>query len=92
MKLIEVTTKDGIQVYVNVDQIAFVMRQPMESVYVIATPGARTPVDGLVSPYDDVVEQLGDQFVAFEVPEGTTAYVNPKYVMVTMSPELGTTG
>lgn len=92
MKLIEITTKDGSQIHVSVDQIAFVMRQPLETVYLVAMPGARTPVDGLVTPYDELVEQLSDEFVAFEVPEGTTAYVNPKHVMITMSPELGTTG
>jgi uncharacterized protein YlzI (FlbEa/FlbD family) len=91
MKLIEVTTKDGTKVHINADRIAFVMRQPMESVYVIAMPGARTPIDGNATPYDELIKQLGDKFVAFDVPEGTVAYVNPEYVMITMSPELGTT-
>jgi hypothetical protein len=92
MKLIEVTTKGGAQINVNVDRIAFVLRQPLEPVYVVAMLGARTPVDGNVTPYDELVEQLGDKFVAFDTPEGTLAYVNPEYVMITMSPELGTTG
>jgi hypothetical protein len=92
MKLIEVTTQDGAQISVNVDRIAFVARQPMEPIYTVAMPGARTPVDGNATPYDELVEQLGDKFVAFDLPEGTVAYVNPEYVMITMSPELGTTG
>jgi hypothetical protein len=92
MKLIEVTTRGGAQININVDRIAFVTRQPMESVYLVALPGARTPIDGLVTPYDELVEQLGDKFVTFDTPEGTVAYVNPEYVMITMSPELGTTG
>ena len=91
MKLIAVTTADGAQVNVNVDRIAFVMRQPMEAIYVIAQPGVRIRIDGDATPYDELIAQLGDDFVAFDVPEGTVAYVNPVYVMLTMSPELGIT-
>ena len=92
MKLIEVTTKEGIAVHVNLDRVCFIARQPLETEYLIGSPGARTIVDGLAAtPYARLVEQLPDQFVAMNLPEGTVAYVNPEFVMFTTSPDVGTT-
>lgn len=91
MKFIEVTTKDGIQLEVAVDQICFVYRKPMEPIYTLGQPGAMTAVDSVLTPYDKLTSQLDFQFVTFDIPEATTAYVNPKHVLFIASPQLGTT-
>lgn len=89
MNFIEVTTKDGAVIEFPDNQICFVFRKPMEPVYSLASPGAMTGVDSVATPFDRLVEKLGDQFVPFEIPEGTTAYVNQNHVMFITSPQLG---
>ena len=79
MKYIETKPMDdktGQTIFLREDHIMYVWRQPLESFFMVAANNLALRMIGNLEDYVGQIEGL----VKLLVPEGTTAYVNPKFV------------
>ena len=94
MKFIEITNEGGAVIEIPDYRFAYVLRVPMEPMYMLGLNGATMKVPSTVLPFDSLQKKLmesDEEFVLLPIPEGVDAIINPNQVLFLVPTEINKT-